>query len=70
MISQYTNLAKECVALSKQKGLTIRQALELFDYCKDYVLDSDMTDILPISSNAVAQALVDGISQQYHIHKN
>ncbi len=39
---RFLTLIKEFSDLAKEKGLTIRQAQELFECCKDYVLDYNL----------------------------
>lgn len=40
----FYNLIYEFVDLAKVKGLTVRQAQYLFETCKDYVLESKLSD--------------------------
>lgn len=46
----FYNLIYEFVGLAKVKGLTVRQAQYLFEACKDYVLESKLSDYNDLKS--------------------
>ena len=61
----YKDLAMDFIDIAKQKGLTIRQTLDLFEYCKNYVLDSQFFTEQILDGHAFIQTLCDKIKETY-----